>query len=794
MLDLNPVTQRCNLLTVILLSLMTAAAGAATLPDDPFPTFNSLQDNVAFWTDIYTHYPTTAGVIHDSTDLSIIYAVIDLEKADQPQARTINRERIKSARSHYEGILRRLARSRECTDPETCRVADLFGPQAAAERFLQAAGDIRCQVGQRDRFRQGLIRSGAYLSKIKSIFRSYGLPQDLAYLPHVESSFNPKANSKFGAAGIWQFTRSTGKRFMQVGYTLDERRDPFISTHAAAQLLKENYTKLGSWPLAITAYNHGAAGMLRAKDQKGDYEAIFQSYRSRTFGFASRNFYSEFLAARQVAMNYEPYFGELQRHRPQPRHYVELAGYMAAADVAEHFGIDLAVLQDYNLALRQPVFQDLKYIPRGYRLQLPYGIAEPAQDGSILLPERLYRHRQKPSRFYRVQRGDTAWAIAQMHGVHLSDLIMANHLDRRATIYVNQNLRLPLPSQRSTLVASASAPEPASSKITDTYPEPILASVLPVSLKQPEPEPLKPPEESPQGQPATQLEPDLVPSQGPSLVASAPAKPAPSKITETHPDPILPSVLPVSLKQPEPEPFKSPEESPQGQPAIQSEPDLIPSQSPSLVASAAAKPAPSKIAETHPDPILPSVLPVSLKQFELEPFKTPEESPQGQPAIQSEPDLNLSVVTGHLQVEQVRHVHGRRVGIIHVEVEETLGHYAEWLDVRASDLRRLNRLPFGRAIETHQVVLIPLDRISAQTFEERRFEYHQRIQEDFFASYKVEGMISYRAKWGDNIWTLCRDEFGVPLWLMRKCNPEVEFSRLQANQVINVPLIERIEG
>ncbi len=104
----------------------------------------------------------------------------------------------------------------------------------------------------------------------------------------------PSAYSKFGAAGIWQFTRSTGRRYMEVGYVLDERRDPIRATHAAAQLLKENYEKLGSWPLAITAYNHGAAGMARARQKHGDYPAIFKSYRSRTFKFASRNFYSEF--------------------------------------------------------------------------------------------------------------------------------------------------------------------------------------------------------------------------------------------------------------------------------------------------------------------------------------------------------------------------------------------------------------------------------------------------------------------------------------------------------------------
>jgi membrane-bound lytic murein transglycosylase D len=114
---------------------------------------------------------------------------------------------------------------------------------------------IRCQIGQKDRFREGLIRSGAFIDEMKQIFHSYGLPMDLVYLPHVESSFNPKAYSKFGAAGIWQFVREAGKRYMTVGYAMDERWDPIRSSEAAAQLLKRSYEKFGSWPLAMIHLN-----------------------------------------------------------------------------------------------------------------------------------------------------------------------------------------------------------------------------------------------------------------------------------------------------------------------------------------------------------------------------------------------------------------------------------------------------------------------------------------------------------------------------------------------------------
>ena len=118
------------------------------------------------------------------------------------------------------------------------------------------------------------------------------MPVELSVLPHVESSFNPEAYSHVGAAGIWQFIRSTGKRYMQIDHLIDERMDPFASTKAAAKLLRHNYQLTQSWPLALTAYNHGVASMRRAINTLGtrDIAVIVRKYKGRAFGFASRNF------------------------------------------------------------------------------------------------------------------------------------------------------------------------------------------------------------------------------------------------------------------------------------------------------------------------------------------------------------------------------------------------------------------------------------------------------------------------------------------------------------------------
>lgn len=297
-----------SVVSALLLQLCHAAS-------EPFPVYPGIVANVRFWIDVYSKFPTTKGILHDSYDLSIVYGVIELLPPDKHGAPRENAKRIRVAKEKYRKILKNLAEDHPSEDSETLEIAALFAPKADPSTYRKAMKNIRCQVGQRDRFEEGFTRSRPYLDKIKEIFRSNELPEDLAYIPHVESSFNPKAYSKAGAAGIWQFTRSTGKKFMKVGRGLDERRDPIRSSEAAAELLEHNYRILGSWPLAITAYNHGISGLSKARKTKGGEEAIFSAYRTRRFKFASRNFYCEFLAARHVAKNYGQYFGFTEDNR-----------------------------------------------------------------------------------------------------------------------------------------------------------------------------------------------------------------------------------------------------------------------------------------------------------------------------------------------------------------------------------------------------------------------------------------------------------------------------------------------
>ena len=687
--------------------VLVSLPASASIADAEFPVYDSIRPNVIFWKKIYTEYSTTQGVIHDRKNMAIIYEVIDLKDRNRHGSRKINKQRIKKVKKKYRHILTKLAQGKAPGNSQEKRVAALFGSQARPVDFRNAMRNLRCQVGQNDPFRQGIIRSGAYLTEMKQIFRDAGLPEDLVYLPHVESSFNPKAYSKFGAAGMWQFTRSTGKSYMTVSYAIDERRDPILSTRAAARLLKRNYRKFRNWPMAITAYNHGVSGMLRAKRRKGDYETIFNEYRSRIFKFASRNFYSEFLAAREIAHDYQQYFGKLILDAPVQTQEVVLSGYGSLPEIARHLNLKLAELRDLNPALRHPVLKGQKFVPRGFHLKLPARDDRDWQQIMAELAPKIYKNYQKRSRIYTVRKGDTAGEIARNHGVKLNDLIAANNLDARATIHIDQNLRIPLPGDKPARLAAVKAKKAEAPVLAATQPK----KSRPKATEQSKMSALKPQNEKPEPKPE----------------------------------------MPVAKKEvPKPQP-----------PRVVSGPDFDTIESNRILAAA-------------------------LSEMQTKSRPAPKK-----PQLPPEAVLNADIVQGQLAIKRIKTYKGRSIGRIQVEVEETLGHYAEWLEVPASEIRRLNGLRFGRSLRINQSIKIPLQRVTKEDFEEKRFEFHKELAEDFFASFRVEKVETYTVRRGDSIWTISKEKFDVPLWLIRKYNAHLDFSALHPAQKLNIPIIQK---
>lgn len=434
---------------LVFVSLLLGGLTPPSCSADTFPNPPAIRPTVKFWLSIYTQYPLTQGVVHDSRYPEIVYEIIPLKHPDAPGANQINNHRMRQARKTYRNILDRLIQHPDADSLKEKQVADLFGVAVTKAQLRKAKRRIRCQVGQRDRFREGLIRSASHIQAIRTIFRNANLPEDLAYLPHVESSFNYNAHSKSGAVGIWQFTRRTGRHYLTIDYAIDERFDPIRASVAAAHLLKTNYKRTESWPLAITAYNHGISGMLRAKRRHKTYASIFQNYRNRRFRFASRNFYPEFLAAREAATNAHKYFDNLPPLRGRPTFQTVPQGFVAFSAVADHFKLDADLLHQLNPALRPPIIRGLQDIPAGYVIHLPAHEWQNRLAYNARIPQGILGIRQKACPVYRVRKGDTIAAIAYRHKLKVVDLVAANNLPNRGNrIFVNQKLRLPMAKSR----------------------------------------------------------------------------------------------------------------------------------------------------------------------------------------------------------------------------------------------------------------------------------------------------------------------------------------------------------
>ena len=428
---------------LFLFTLLSSPVNAQATGQNNFPEYPVIRNNVDFWEKIYSTYSLNTAVVHDQNDLTKIYAVVSLVDKDIPGAQRINNNHLETIKDKYEQILLRLSSGHPPETSEEKRVARMFQGTAARRTMRFAAENIRAQTGQKERFLEGTLRSTRYIERIKRIFHEYGLPGDLAYLPHVESSFNIQAYSKCGAAGIWQFTRSTGKQYMRIDRHVDERRDPLISTRAAAQLLKKNYEALGSWPLAITAYNYGTAGMVRAAQAHGSYENIFRHYDEGYFKFASRNFYSEFLAARKVAKELS---GEHVR-RPEKSEITRSSSPAISGG-------------------RQPVSRNLRAVPTKIKPRVVISPSAVKTKKHLRTGPRL--------RLYTVKRGDTATSIAASANISVQELCRQNRLNPRAVLRAGQSLRVPArdlaPREKETLRTTTSPKKRSAAATTREYP------------------------------------------------------------------------------------------------------------------------------------------------------------------------------------------------------------------------------------------------------------------------------------------------------------------------------------
>jgi len=357
---------RFRLTSILLLLLVVASPAWAS---NPVLLTQGLEQRVDFWKKVYVQYGADDVIIHDRIHVNLIYAVAT--KATQNAKIIEIQDTLSEIRSNLETPNNL---SPTAVPIFTAIVAQ--GLPLSSSLIDHLFANIHIQIGIKERFRDGVIRSGRYVEKFREIMTKHDVPAELALLPLVESSFR-NAKSKAGALGVWQFTSGTGKSYMKITSKADERLNPVRSSEAAAHFLRDNYRVLGTWPLAITAYNHGRGGMLQAQKHSGsDLPTIIGGYRGPVFGYASMNYYAEFLAAVEVYKNYPHYFGDLTLDRPDLPPYkspsmkasnlptkstaaVVTTKYKVKngdtlSDIAQRFGMPTRNLMDKN-KLKKPV-------------------------------------------------------------------------------------------------------------------------------------------------------------------------------------------------------------------------------------------------------------------------------------------------------------------------------------------------------------------------------------------------------------------------------------------------------
>jgi len=428
----------------------------AAIASSAVPVLPGLKTQIEFWKQIFATYSTRQVVIHDTLRLNRIYEVLDfrpLAEAGFSDAdiAAYATNKVRDEKERIRAILIRLhqlgSSPPELTEEER-KIWGLFADVKEPAELLDAAAEdrIRAQTGLRERFAAGVEVSRRYLPEMEAVFRREGLPLELTRLPLVESCFNVRAYSKVGAAGIWQFMPSTGRLYLHIDHAVDERRDPLAATTAAAQYLKANHDLLGNWPLAITAYNHGRAGIAHAVATLGssDLTDIIARYHGPAFKFASRNFYAEFLAAVDVERHFKDYFGELRAAQPVQARTIIVPDYVSMKALARAADTEVDTLVDLNPALAPEVISGKLHVPKGYSLRIPAASAATftARYASLAAGE---KHRGQRALYvtHRVKPGQTLLSIAKRYRTTVAAIKRENNLRSVSRLRAGQSLVIP---------------------------------------------------------------------------------------------------------------------------------------------------------------------------------------------------------------------------------------------------------------------------------------------------------------------------------------------------------------
>lgn len=439
-----------------------ARTAVSTDQPDLFPLPAALEPAVSFWSKVFGVWRRDQLALHDKQHLGVVYRIAQFPGPITEGLTKAQRSWMLDQESQLASQLRTLAANKAAGRALSAPEQALYETIHRGGGTVQGAADrVRSQRGTRERFLRGLEISGRYERAFREVFRAQGLPEDLAYLPHVESSFQIGARSSVGATGMWQFMPATARSFMTVNTAVDERLNPIAAAQGAARYFADAYRQLGYWPLAVTSYNHGVGGMRRAQILHGnDFARIVRLYDAPSFGFASRNFYPEFLAARRIAQSPEEYFPEGVRYQsPLAVKSLVLKRSTHAHEISKQSGTHLTILSDLNPGWSDHALTGKAKLPAGVTVWLPSGKNHAQLSQPTTASARLNKTSTpaKRSQQHKVAKGDSLWSIARRYDTTVVALSSYNGLDAgNPHLKIGQKLKLPdKRSAKSTAIMAA---------------------------------------------------------------------------------------------------------------------------------------------------------------------------------------------------------------------------------------------------------------------------------------------------------------------------------------------------
>jgi len=275
---------------------------------------------------------------------------------------------------------------------------------------------------------------------MKKIFREKNLPEELVYLALIESGYNPHAQSKAKASGMWQFLSKTGKRYgLKVDNWVDERRDPEKSTYAAAEYLKNLYEMFNSWDLATAGYNAGEGKILKAI-QRTNSKDFWKISQYRYLKVETKKYVPMFLAAVRIANEPQKYgFGDIEFHPPLIYEKVNVPPATSLKLIAKATESDLSEIRSLNPALKKG-----KTPPNdpAFEVKIPQGKKELFNRNFL----RLYSGASMGAKKHRVRSGETLARIAKRHKTSIYALSDLNKFSIHTQVKPGMTILLP-PSQ-----------------------------------------------------------------------------------------------------------------------------------------------------------------------------------------------------------------------------------------------------------------------------------------------------------------------------------------------------------